>query len=60
MQEFSADEDVMRRVEVFHSQIPDGKQQDIANDLMDANGHIKVVIATTALSMGFDAVGWFL
>lgn len=47
----------MKLVEVFHSQIPDKKQQEIADDLMDSEGKIKIVIATTALSMGFDAVG---
>ena len=46
-------------VEVFHSQIPDRKQEEIAADLMNINGRIKSVIATSALSMGFDAAGMY-
>jgi superfamily II DNA helicase RecQ len=44
-------------VEVYHSQIPEWKQQEIASNLLDISGHVKIVIATSALSMGFDAVG---
>ena len=47
----------MKHVEVFHSQIPDSRQEEIASDLMEKSGDIKFVIATSALSMGFDAAG---
>ena len=50
-------DDLVRTVEVFHSKIPDSRQEEIANDLLDHTGRIKIVIATSALSMGFDAVG---
>ena len=55
-----AREDLMAQIEVFHSQIPDEKQNEIASSLLTADGLIKVVIATSALSMGFDAVGTIL
>ena len=55
-----AREDLMDQIEVFHSQIPDEKQNEIASSLMTTDGLIKVVIATSALSMGFDAVGKIL
>ena len=47
----------METVEVFHSQIPDIKQNEIASSLMIENGTVRIVIATSALSMGFDAKG---
>ncbi|KAL5252834.1 hypothetical protein ACHWQZ_G015565 [Mnemiopsis leidyi] len=56
-QALNDDVEKISRVEVFHSQIPDSKQEEIAADLMNINGHIKFVIATSALSMGFDAAG---
>ena len=49
----------MKQVEMFHSEIPNKKQEEIARDLMDSNGEVNIVIATSALSMGFDAVGMF-
>ena len=50
-------ENLITEIEVFHSEIPDKKQNEIASSLMSQHGMIKVVIATSALSMGFDAVG---
>ena len=50
-------EDLLNKVEVFHSQIPDQRQKEIASSLMTADGEITIVIATSALSMGFDAIG---
>jgi hypothetical protein len=48
-----------KHIDVYHSQIPDRRQQEISKDLMDPNGSLLVVIATSALSMGFDAVGMY-
>ena len=42
---------------MYHSQIPATKQEMIANSLMLEDGDVRIVIATSALSMGFDAVG---
>ena len=50
-------EDLLNNVEVFHSQIPDQRQKEIASSLMTADGEINIVIATSALSMGFDDIG---
>ena len=50
-------EDLLNKVEVFHSQIPDQRQKEIASSLMTADGEITIVIATSALSMGFDDIG---
>ena len=49
--------DLLTSVEVFHSKIPQYKQEEIASDLLNIEGTVKLVIATSALSMGFDAAG---
>jgi len=46
-------------VEVFHSQIPHSKQEEISASLLTSDGTVKIVIATSALSMGFDAKGTY-
>ena len=51
---------LMEQIEVFHSEIPDAKQEEIASSLLTEDGKIKIVIATSALSMGFDAIGTFI
>lgn len=49
--------DLVTSVEIYHSKIPQYKQEEIAGDLLEKDGLIKIVIATSALSMGFDAAG---
>ena len=44
-------------LEVYHSEIPADKQEYIARSLLIDDGEVRIVIATSALSMGFDAVG---
>ena len=44
-------------LEVYHSQIPAKRQEMITRSLMLEDGDVRIVIATSALSMGFDAVG---
>lgn len=50
-------DDAVPSVEQYHASTPSWKQEEIAQSLFDANGVVKVVIATSALSMGFDASG---
>ena len=47
----------MPSVEQYHSSTPDWKQKEIADSLLESSGSVKVVFATNALSMGFDAAG---
>lgn len=47
----------VRNLEQYHSATPQWKQEEIAKDLLSDNGSILVTIATSALSMGFDAAG---
>ncbi|KAL5262317.1 hypothetical protein ACHWQZ_G007892 [Mnemiopsis leidyi] len=49
--------ELIKHVEVFHSQIPHSKQEEISASLLTSDGTVKIVIATSALSMGFDAKG---
>ena len=53
----NGNKDALVHLDVYHSEIPDTRQEKIAHDLMDKDGSLRVVIATSALSMGFDAAG---
>ena len=51
------DEDLKKMVAVYHTKIPKTIKDDIAESLLDPQGIVRLIIATSALSMGFDAKG---
>ena len=44
---------------MFHSITSDKMKEDILNDLKDPRGTVRVIVATSALSMGVNIAGIF-